>query len=65
VVYVEQRQHDLFEFKLDLLIKDTSGDRLQNIAIKERITKLVIPSVNVTDISPDPNVKLLYKQAAL
>jgi aminopeptidase N len=63
LVYVEQRQHDLFEFKLDLLIKDTSGERIENIAVKERITRLVIPSENVTDISPDPNVKLLFKLA--
>lgn len=63
VVYVEQRQHDLFEFKLDLLIKGTWGEKIENIAIKERITKLVIPSENVTDVSPDPNVKLLFKLA--
>jgi aminopeptidase N len=62
VVYVEQKQRDLFEFKLDLLIKDNSGERIENIALKERITKLIIPSLNVTDISPDPGIKLLFKQ---
>jgi aminopeptidase N len=63
VVYVEQKQHDLFEFNLDLLIKDNSGDRIENIAVKERITKVTIPSANVTEVTPDPDVKLLYKLA--
>ena len=61
VVSVEQTQHTLFEFKLDLLIRDASGERIETLAVKERVTKLVVPSVNVTEVSPDPNVKLLFK----
>jgi aminopeptidase N len=62
-IYVEQTQRDLFEFRLDLRIKDASGEKIENIAVKERKTSLIIPSATVTDVSPDPNVKLLYEIA--
>ncbi len=62
VVYIEQKQQHLFDFKLDLLVKYSSGERIENISVKERITKVVLPNVNVTDVIADPNVKLLFRQ---
>jgi aminopeptidase N len=60
-IFVEQTQTSLFEFRLDLRIKDAYGEKTENITVKERMTKIIIPSATVTDVSPDPNVKLLYE----
>ena len=60
-VSIEQQQDYLFDFSLDLLIKDDSGERVEKIAVKERITKIDFPSESVTSVTPDPDVKLLFK----
>lgn len=60
-VYIEQKQEYLFEFNLELLIKDDSGDRIENVIVKERVTKIMVPSMNNLVIIPDPNVNLLFK----
>ena len=61
VIFIEQQQDNLFEFNLELLINDSSGERLENIYVKDRLTKIMVSSVNVTSVNPDPNVKLLYR----
>lgn len=60
-IYVEQKQHDLFVFNMDLQIKDNSSSKVEHISVKERITKVTIPSLNVEEVIPDPDVKLLFK----
>ena len=60
-VFIEQLQDHIFEFNLDLLIKDSSGERVEKIVVKERLTKINLQSTDVTEITPDPNVKLLFK----
>jgi aminopeptidase N len=60
-IYIEQEQDTLFEFNLELLINDSSGERVDRIIVKERLTKITVPSAKVTSITPDPDVKLLFK----
>ncbi len=59
-VFVEQKQDRLFEFNLEMLIKDRSGERLEKIDIKDRLTRIIVPVKAVTSITPDPDVKLLF-----
>ena len=60
-IYIEQEQDHLFEFNLELLVKGTSGERVEMIHVRDRLTKFNVQSANVTTITPDPNVKLLFK----
>jgi aminopeptidase N len=60
-VFIEQKQKSLFEFSLELLIKDDSGERLEKIKIKDRVTKIEIFCSDDVLITPDPNVNLLFK----
>jgi aminopeptidase N len=60
-VFIEQQQDHLFEFSLELLIKDNSGERIEKIVVKDRLTKINLQSANITAIVPDPDVKLLFK----
>jgi aminopeptidase N len=60
-ISIEQEQDTLFEFNLELLIKDSSGEKVQRIFVKDRLTKFTVPSAKVSSITPDPDVKLLYK----
>ena len=60
-VYIEQKQDHLFEFNLELLIKDSSGERLEKTAVKDRLTKITVQSTSIQVITPDPYVKLLFK----
>ena len=60
-ISIEQEQDTLFEFNLELLIKDSSGEKMQRVFVKDRLTKITVPSAKVTSITPDPDVKLLYK----
>jgi aminopeptidase N len=62
-IYIEQMQDNLFEFPLELLIRGSSGEKLEKVAVRGRLTKINVKSANVTDIIPDPNVKLLFKLA--
>jgi aminopeptidase N len=59
-INIEQIQNQLFNFNLELLIKDNSGERVEKIAVKDRITKIDFPSQSVISVTPDPNLKLLF-----
>ena len=61
-ITIEQRQEHLFSFKLELMIKDSSGDILKVVSVNERVTKILIRSGDISEIIPDPNVILLFKQ---
>lgn len=60
-VFIEQKQDNLFEFALELLIKDASGEKVKNVIVKERVTKIMVTSMGDVVIIPDPNVNLLFK----
>ena len=59
-VYVEQKQEKLFEFNLELLIKDSSQEKIVNIPVNDRVTKVIVKSKSDSVIVPDPNVNLLF-----
>lgn len=60
-VFIEQSQKPLFEFNLDLLVEDLSGKEIISVKIEERVTNIVLPSASVIKITPDPDVKLLFR----
>jgi len=60
-VSIEQKQSQLFEFNLELLIKDIKGERIVNVPVKERVTKIDVPAAIDALITSDPNVNLLFK----
>ena len=60
-VYIEQKQERLFEFNLELLIKDASHEKIVNVIVKEKVTKLLFHSKNELILIPDPNVNLLFR----
>ncbi len=60
-IFIEQEQDNLFDFGLDLLIRDSSGERVEKVAVKDRLTKIKVQSAKVMEITPDPDVKLLFK----
>ena len=60
-VYIEQKQENLFEFNIELMVKDATGEKIENVNVKDRVTKVVMTSTNDVVIVPDPDVKLLFK----
>ena len=60
-ITIVQKQESPFEFDLELLIRDKSGEEIEKISVKERITKVIVPVKGNVEIIPDPNIKLLYK----
>jgi len=60
-IFIQQEQNSLFEFNLELLIKDNSGEKTEKIPVKDRVTKIVVASTNDVVLTPDPNVNLLFK----
>jgi aminopeptidase N len=61
-VTIIQKQQDLFDFELELLIKDKSGEKVEIIPVREKMSKIVLSASPDAELVPDPNVKLLYKQ---
>jgi hypothetical protein len=44
-----------------LLIKDASKEKIVNVIVKEKVTKLLFHSKNDLILIPDPNVNLLFR----
>ena len=59
-VYIEQLQNNIFEFNIELLIKELSGEKVKNVFVRERTTKVIVSALNEIEIIPDPNVNLLF-----
>ncbi len=60
-VYIEQKQENLFEFNLELLIKSPSEEKIVNVSVKEKTTKINVPLTGDVTIIPDPHVNLLFQ----
>jgi hypothetical protein len=43
------------------MIRDATGQKLKNIPISGRVTKIVAEAMNDAVIIPDPNVNLLFR----
>lgn len=60
-VVIEQKQDYSFSFSIDLLLKDGTGSRVIKVPVSEKITRITINSEKEVEITPDPEVKLLYR----
>ncbi len=63
-ITIEQKQSHLFNFDIELLIKDAKGSMLIKVPVSERITNISIESDSITDIIPDPNINLLFRSVS-
>jgi len=60
-VIIEQTQDRLFSFNIELRIKDLKDSYLLKIPVSERITRKTIKTQEITEIIPDPNTNLLFR----
>ena len=60
-IIIEQMQNFIFTFNLDLSVKDSGGTRIENVAVRDKITRLSIKGGTESEIVPDPEIKLLFR----
>lgn len=60
-IIIEQTQHNLYSFDIELQIVDANGTQLISIPVSDRTTRKTIKSGKISDIIPDPNVNLLFR----
>jgi aminopeptidase N len=60
-VIIEQTQDRLFNFDIELRIKNSKDSYLMKIPVSERITRKTIKTQEITQIIPDPNTNLLFR----
>jgi aminopeptidase N len=60
-ITIEQTQPTLFSFPLELLINSQEGTFRETIRVTERISKLTVKTGKVNEITPDPDVNLLFR----
>jgi len=60
-IIIEQTQDYIYSFNLDLGVKDSKGSRTISVPVKERITKIQIKAKSGFELTPDPGVKLLFR----
>jgi aminopeptidase N len=61
VITIEQTQDYIYSFNLELGVKDSKGYRTISVPVKERITKINIKAEPGFEFTPDPDIKLLFK----
>jgi aminopeptidase N len=57
---IEQTQDYLFNFDIELLIKDSNGSHKIKIPVSDRITIKTIKTEKILEILPDPDINLLF-----
>jgi aminopeptidase N len=62
-ITIEQKQDYLFKFPLELLLKDSAGEKHENILIKDRVTRIIVRDMTDPQITPDPKINLLFRIA--
>jgi aminopeptidase N len=60
-IIIEQMQNFTFTFYLELSVKDSGGIRIEKVAVKDKITRLIIKGGPESEIVPDPDIKLLFR----
>ena len=60
-IIIEQTQDHLFNFNIELQIKDLKDSYLLKIPVNERVTKRTVKTLKVTEIIPDPHTNLLFR----
>jgi len=62
VIVIEQKQKELFNFPIELLIQTAHGKMMKTIVVGQRNTLVsILTNDKVTAIVPDPQYKLLWK----
>ncbi|HLN54526.1 MAG TPA: M1 family metallopeptidase [Bacteroidales bacterium] len=56
---IEQRQHNLFDFPIEVKLISPGGEKIVRILVAERVTKYRSDR-KISSIQPDPEVKLLF-----
>jgi aminopeptidase N len=57
---IEQKQDYIFSFNLEIRLKDNSGSRSFTVPVKERVTIVNVKASQDAEITPDPEIKLLF-----
>ncbi len=57
---IEQTQDYLFNFDIELQIKDLNGSDIIKIPVSDRITRKTLKTEKILEIIPDPNINLLF-----
>jgi aminopeptidase N len=60
-ITVEQKQDYLFSFDLELSVKDSKGTRIEKVQVKDKITRVIVQAEPNAEVSPDPDIKLLFR----
>jgi aminopeptidase N len=57
---IEQTQDYLFNFDIELIIKDSDRSHKLKISVSDRITRKTIKTEKILEILPDPDINLLF-----
>jgi aminopeptidase N len=60
-IIIEQVQENLFTFNLEVKLVSKGETSILKIPVNQRITKVNVKNIGKTEITPDPNVCLLFK----
>jgi aminopeptidase N len=60
-VIIEQKQSQLFNFPIELVIKGKRGDLHEKVQVTDRVTKIIVPTGQIDEIIPDPETRLLFR----
>jgi len=60
-IIIEQTQDHLFNFKIDVQLKDSNGTQKMTIPVTDRITKKSIKTEKILELIPDPETNLLFR----
>jgi aminopeptidase N len=58
---IEQTQDYLFNFDIDIQIKDSKGSYILTIPVSDRVTGKTLRTEKISEIIPDPNTNLLFR----
>jgi aminopeptidase N len=61
-ITVEQLQKKIYSFRLEVFVEDGSGKRIFTIPVEGKTASLEIKAETTAKITPDPDVKLLFRQ---
>lgn len=60
-IIIDQQQDTLFEFPLEILVRDNGKEFVKSVTVNSRQTKLTIRASSSCEIFPDPQMRLLFR----
>jgi hypothetical protein len=60
ITIVQRQDGEAFDIDLDLRITTGSGSEIRSVSINQKEFSFVIKSDSVTEITPDPDTRLLF-----